>query len=212
MKNILIVLFSSLFCQVFSQQNNNDSIKEKLIDTLYITSRINETTVEKSKAAVNIGDDKEFALKFDKTKSKCFLEKIIINVKNFEPNETTQNYLRLRFYSSGNNGSIGEILSNNELFVKLLKESKKNFQLVFFVYPALKIYTNNDFYIGITLENTNAENKRAKMTIYSSKKPITKMYIRNNKINYWPPNFLDYNKTNKNLFPSIITNEKCNQE
>jgi len=80
MKNILFVLFSSLFCQVFSQQNNNDSIKEKLIDTLYITSRINETTVEKSKAAVNIGDDKEFALKFDKTKSKCFLEKIIINV------------------------------------------------------------------------------------------------------------------------------------
>jgi hypothetical protein len=125
MKNILIVLFSSLFCQVFSQQNNNDSIKEKLIDTLYITSRINETTVEKSNTAVNIGDDKEFALKFDKTKSKCFLEKIIINVKNFEPNETTQNYLRLRFYSSENNGSIGEILSNNELFVKLLKESKK---------------------------------------------------------------------------------------
>ena len=28
MKNILFVLFSSLFCQVFSQQNNNDSIKE----------------------------------------------------------------------------------------------------------------------------------------------------------------------------------------
>ena len=150
MKNILFVLFSSLFCQVFSQQNNNDSIKEKLIDTLYITSRINETTVEKSKAAVNIGDDKEFALKFDKTKSKCFLEKIIINVKNFEPNETTQNYLRLRFYSSENNGSIGEILSNNELFVKLLKESKKNFQLVFFVYPALKIYTNNVFFIYST--------------------------------------------------------------
>ena len=40
-------------------------------------------------------------------------------------------------------------------------------------------------------ENTNAENKRAKMTIYSSKKTITKMYIRNNKINYWPPNFLE---------------------
>ncbi|KFC33229.1 hypothetical protein HZQ19_09790 [Elizabethkingia anophelis] len=185
--------------------------QEKIIDTIYITSKI-QFIVNKSSSSVNIEDDKEFALEYTNIKENCFVDKLIINVKKYEPVSDGPSIFQLKFYAN-NNGMIGEEIKNTASFSKHLSGIKSDFQIIFKIHPTINISTDKPFFIGITLLKNKADkvnNKKNRLSVYSTKSKHTKMYIRRNDINFWiEDSSLKFDKLNKVLFPSINVDSKC---
>ncbi|WP_407485241.1 hypothetical protein [Elizabethkingia miricola] len=194
-----IILSSFLFSQ------------EKIIDTIYITNKI-KLTVDKSSSSVNIEDDKEFAIEYTNIKENCFVDKLIINVKNYEPFSDSPSIFQLKFYAD-NDGIIGEEIKNTTSFTKHLSVAKSDFQIIFKIHPTINISTDKPFFIGITLlknKTDKANNRKTRLSVYSTKSKHTKMYIRGNDINFWiEDSSLKFDKSNKVLFPSINLDSKC---
>lgn len=194
-----IILSSSLFSQ------------EKIIDTVYITSKI-KLTVDKSSSSVNIEDDKEFAMEYANIKENCFVDKLTINIKNYEPVSDNPSIFQLKFYTD-NNGIIGGEIKNTASFSKHLSVTKRDFQIIFKIHPTINITTEKPFFIGITLLKDKIEklkNRKTRLSVYSTKSKHTKMYIRGNDINFWiEDSSLKFDKSNKVLFPSINVDSKC---
>ncbi|AQX09265.1 hypothetical protein [Elizabethkingia ursingii] len=185
--------------------------QEKIVDTIYITNKI-KLTVDKSSSSVNIEDDKEFAIEYTKIKENCFVDKLTINVKNYEPFSDSPSIFQLKFYAD-NDGIIGEEIKNTASFSKHLSGIKSDFQIIFKIHPTINLSTDKPFFIGITLLKNKADkanNRKNRLSVFSTKSKHTKMYIRGNDINFWiEDSSLKFDKSNKVLFPSINVDSKC---
>lgn len=134
---LLIVVFT-LFCSTYKAQ---DSIREKLIEPVHLTSYYSKNVV-RSKHFVNISDDKEFAILFNKKKD-CSLGIIKINIKEYLPKNDNE-FIFLKFYKNIDN-QIGEEYIDNRMLIKLKNVNNKDFQILFNL-KFSKIIENNSFF------------------------------------------------------------------
>lgn len=206
----LSLMFKFLvFVLFFATQNyfSQDSINESFVEPVIINYPFKKLDNRK-KQFVNISTDKEFALLKRKYINNCSLKSITVDVMEFIPDSDFDFFLNVRFYKNVN-GVIGEELDNARLLVKLPNKVLKNVQVNFDANAISSKIQDESFFIGVNVF-TVAANKSAVVKIFSSFNKEEVMYIRNNKINFWPDNAkLIYSKSNSTLFPSLNLSEKC---
>ena len=202
-KNTTMKLLILVFTLFFSTYKAQDSIRAKLIEPVHLTSYYSKNVV-RSKHFVNISDDKEFAILFNK-RNDCSLGIIKINIKEYLPKSDNE-FIFLKFYKNNNN-QIGDEYTDNRMLIKLKNKKYKDFQILFNL-KFSKIIENNSFFIGITLSGEKTNNSI--LRIYSSEDENTILYIRNNKIDYWiEESKIEYSKDTKYFFPSLQITQNC---
>jgi len=195
-----ILLFTSIF--FFLNCYSQDSIRQKSIEPIYLNAYYS-SKVLKNKHFINISNDKELAILYDKVG--CPMQNVRVNIKEYFPKNEAER-LVLKFYRN-NDGKIGKEYIENRMVVNLNNKNRSDFQISFNLRFS-KIIEENSFFIGITIEGVG--NNNSIMKIYSSKEERRVLYIRNNKIDYWvEESRIDYNKNTRYFFPSLQVVENC---